>query len=218
MTSAPSIFATLPLLVGAVLAGLVVGWWLAVAAERVLRPRRPLPAFARWGAAVAMGGSLALVVGRFGLASETPAYLFFALTGVLLAVVDLADKRLPNAIVLPSIGIELVLLVTAAAFSGGWSALLGAALGGAALFAAYLVLALISPRGMGMGDVKFAGFVGVALGYLGWSTWLVGFVAAFLVGGVAALVALLSGRAGLRSSIPFGPSMFAGALLAILLS
>ena len=85
-----------------------------------------------------------------------------------------------------------------------------------ALLVLYFVLALISPKGMGMGDVKFAAPLGLALGWFGWNVWVVGLAAGFIIGGVVSLIALLLRRVTLRGSIPFGPSMLAGALVAIL--
>ena len=69
---------------------------------------------------------------------------------------------------------------------------------------------------MGMGDVKLALVIGLLLGWFGLNAWLIGLLAAFIVGGVIALVALALRRVTLRGSIPFGPSMLAGALIALL--
>jgi leader peptidase (prepilin peptidase)/N-methyltransferase len=80
----------------------------------------------------------------------------------------------------------------------------------------YLLLALVYPAGLGLGDVKLAAPLGLYLGWLGWSSALVGLVAAFLVGGLVGIVLLASGRAGRRTAVPFGPSMLVGALLAVL--
>ena len=104
----------------------------------------------------------------------------------------------------------------ASALTGEWVGLLWALAGGAGMFALYFVLALISPSGMGMGDVKFAAPLGLALGWFGWTVWLVGVFAGFVIGGVVGLVALLLRRVTLRGSIPFGPSMLAGAIAALL--
>ena len=70
---------------------------------------------------------------------------------------------------------------------------------------------------MGMGDVKLALLIGLLLGWFGLTAWLIGLLAAFVVGGVVAIVALALRSVTLRGSIPFGPSMLAGALIALLL-
>ncbi|MFF3601943.1 prepilin peptidase, partial [Kitasatospora indigofera] len=132
--------------------------------------------------------------------------------------VDVIEKRLPDAVVLPALAATAVLLAIAAAVTGDWGSLLGAVLGAVALFALYFLLALISPSGIGMGDVKLAGLVGLVLGSAGWAVWLGGALAGFLVGGLVSLVALLMRRVTLSGSLPFGPSMLAGLYLALLLS
>jgi leader peptidase (prepilin peptidase)/N-methyltransferase len=157
----------------------------------------------------------ALVGLRFGLSWELPAFLFLAAAGVLLAVIDLRHRLLPNRVVLPSLAIGAALLTLAAAADGTWPALLRAVLGGGVLFAVFLVLALISPRGLGMGDVKLAGLVGLYLGWLGWDAVLLGAVAGFVIQALLAVV-LLAGRwIRLRGELPFGPAMLLGALVAI---
>ena len=86
------------------------------------------------------------------------------------------------------------------------------------LFVVYLVLALVSPGGggLGFGDVKLAGVLGLLLGWLGWGPVLVSVLAAFIVGGVIAVLLLLSRRASRSSHIAFGPSMILGAWMALM--
>jgi leader peptidase (prepilin peptidase)/N-methyltransferase len=144
-----------------------------------------------------------------------PAYLWFAAASIALALIDLDTKRLPNAIVVPSIAVVLVLLALASLGTGDWLALLQAVIGGAALFVFYLVLVLIYPRGMGFGDVKLAALVGLALGYLGWGPLIVGAFAAFLLGGVFSILLLAARKATRKTGIPFGPWMLLGAWFGI---
>ena len=96
-----------------------------------------------------------------------PAYLYLAAISIALALIDLDTRRLPNRIVLPSLGVGAVLLALASWANGDWGALLRAVIGSAGLFALYFVIAFISPRGMGMGDVKLAAVLGLYLGWLG---------------------------------------------------
>ena len=156
-----------------------------------------------------------LVALRFGLSWELPGLLWFAGTGVLLTVIDVQHRLLPNRVILPSTGVGAVLLVVAAVGEQSWSALLRAGLGAAVLFTVFLVLALIAPSGMGMGDVKLAALVGLYLGWLGWPAVLLGAAAGFVVQAVLALGLLAVRRIGLRSELPFGPAMLAGAAMAI---
>jgi len=143
-------------------------------------------------------------------------HLWLAAASIALAIIDLDVRRLPNRIVLPTLGVVLVLLAVAAALLGDWGALLRAIAGGAILAVVYLVLALVSRGGMGMGDVKLAAPLGVAMAWTGWPALLVGAFAAFLLGGLVGVALLITRRAGRRSAIPFGPWMIAGAWIGIL--
>lgn len=147
-------------------------------------------------------------------AIELAAFLYLAAISVVLAVIDLDTQRLPNAIVLPSYPVGALLLGTSGLIAGDANALVGAGIGMAGLFLLYLVIALISPRGMGFGDVKLAGVLGLFLGFLGIGPLLVGAFAAFVLGGVFGIVLVLAGR-GRRRGIAFGPWMFAGAWVGI---
>jgi leader peptidase (prepilin peptidase)/N-methyltransferase len=157
----------------------------------------------------------ALTAVRFGFSAPLPAFLFLTGAGVLLAVVDLRHRLLPNRVVLPSLAAGAALLVLPAVLDGAWVALLRAVLGAAALFAVFLVLALASPGALGMGDVKLAALVGLYLGWLGWGPLLGGALAGFVVQAGVALGLLAARRIGLRGELPFGPAMLAGAALAI---
>ncbi|ANF31520.1 peptidase A24 [Leifsonia xyli] len=165
------------------------------------------------------GPQASVASGPAGIASRVlvvVAFLYLMAISIALALIDLDTHRLPNALVLPSYGVGIVLLGAAALVGGDPFALARAAIGGAALFLFYLVLALVRPDGMGFGDVKLAGVLGIFLGFLGWAPLLVGAFAAFLLGGLFGIALLATRRAGRRSGIPFGPWMLAGAWLGIL--
>jgi len=158
-----------------------------------------------------------LVAARFGFelpsVAALPAYLYLAAIAVVLSLIDIDTHRLPNRIVLPSFAIALVLLAIPTGATGDWWMLARAGSGGAVLFAFYFSLTLVYPKGMGLGDVKLAGVLGLFLGWLGWSELVVGAFAPFLLGGIYAIGLLIARRAGRGSAIPFGPWMLGGALL-----
>jgi len=144
------------------------------------------------------------------------AFLYLAAISVALAVIDIDTHTLPNRIVLPAYLVGAVLLGTALVIEGEWTRLLSAAVGCAGAFLFYLVLALARPGGMGFGDVKLAGVLGLYLGSLGWAQLAIGVFAAFVLGGVFGIVLTMTRRATRTSGIPFGPWMIAGAWLGIL--
>jgi len=143
------------------------------------------------------------------------AFLYLAAISVALAIIDIETHRLPNVIVLPGYAVGVVLLGTAALLHGDLVGLGRMAAGAGILFAFYFVLAMISPRGMGMGDVKLAGVLGLFLGSLGWGQLAVGAGAAFVLGGLFSIILLITRRAGRKSGIPFGPWMLLGAWVGI---
>lgn len=168
-------------------------------------------------AGVALAAALwAAAIWRFGLTWELPAYLYLATITVPLAVIDLRTLRLPNSWTLPAYPIVAVLLLVPAVADGSWGSYGRAALGGVALLALYLLLHVINPAGMGLGDVKLAGPLGALLGWLSWDTLLWGALLGFVLGAAAGLLLIALRRAGRRSELPFGPAMLAGAWLAIL--
>ena len=166
-------------------------------------------------------GTAALFVAitiRFGLSAQLPAYLYLSAIGVTLAMIDFDVRRLPDSIVLPSYVVSVLLLMPAGAVSGDWWVATRSLLGMAALWTIYLVIALAYPNGMGFGDVKLAGVLGLYLGWLGWGALLVGGFGAFLIGGVGGGALIATGRASRTTAIPFAPCMIASAVLAVLVA
>lgn len=167
--------------------------------------------------AVVTAALFALLTLRFGFAPVLPAYLLLAVMAVQLSRVDLAHHLLPNPLILLLLAAGLVLLFMSAMLAPDWSALLRAAAGGVILFLGYLILGLISPGGLGMGDVKLAAPLGMYLGYLGWSQVFYGGMLGFVVGGVMTVLMLRVKRGIKPSEAAHGPAMFAAAIGVVLL-
>ncbi|CAO5243745.1 prepilin peptidase [Frankia sp. AgKG'84/4] len=147
--------------------------------------------------------------------SWLPAFAYLTVLGVWLAAVDLRVHRLPDHLVLPAYPLLALLL--------GFAALVDAAPGrlaraGAAAAASWLVfwaLHRASRGGLGRGDVKLAGLLGGALGWLGWGYVGGGFCTGVLLGGLGALALLAAGRVGRHDRLPYGPFLLAGAWSAV---
>ena len=164
---------------------------------------------------LATAALFAAVAAKVGSHATLPAYLYLAAIAVALSLIDLDVKRLPNAIVLPSYGVGLVLLGIAAAVEPSWNSLLRGLFGMLAYYGAFFLLVLIYPKGMGFGDVKLAGVLGLYLGYLGWDVLAVGAFGGVVLGGVTGVVLMSMRRAGRKSAIPYGPFMLVGALVGL---
>ncbi|GAA3821554.1 prepilin peptidase [Cellulomonas soli] len=177
------------------------------------------PISVRYPLVEAATGVLFVATGLFtGPSWVLPGLLYLVSISIALALIDIDTRRLPDVIVLPSYLVALALLTLASWNPGGeadWGALVRALIGGAAMFALYLVLVLVYPAGMGRGDLKLSGVLGLYLGWFGWATLAFGWFAAYLLGGLFSIGLLLVGRAGRKSKIPFGPWMLLGALVGI---
>jgi leader peptidase (prepilin peptidase) / N-methyltransferase len=158
----------------------------------------------------------AVTAAYIGLQWHMPAFLYLATISIALALIDLDVRRLPDAIVLPSYLAGGALLVAASIATGDYAASIRAAIGLAALWILYFLLALAYPGGMGFGDVKLAGVLGMYLAWLGWAELALGAFMAFLLGGLIGAGLMAVRRAGRKSKIPFGPFMLLGAYGGIL--
>jgi leader peptidase (prepilin peptidase) / N-methyltransferase len=159
---------------------------------------------------------LALLLGRFGGSPQAVPFIFLGTLGVMLAAIDISVQRLPDRLVLPAFPLLASLLAVVAAVEHDGAGLLRALLGGLALGAAFLVLALVRPGQLGGGDVKLAGLAGLALGWLGWPAVMAAAVLGFTLSAVVSLGLLAARRVSLGSAVSFGPFLLGGALMAIL--
>jgi leader peptidase (prepilin peptidase)/N-methyltransferase len=164
--------------------------------------------------------TVALVLGVLGgLAAGwtalLPAFVALALVTTPLIVVDIAVHRLPNRLVYPAYVLGAALLALAAAVRHEWDLALRAAEGAAAVYAVLFLLAVISPRSFGMGDVKLGGVLGGYLGWFGWRYVYYGVFGGFLLGAVLAIGLLASRRATMKTAIPFGPMLVVGPLIVL---
>jgi leader peptidase (prepilin peptidase) / N-methyltransferase len=167
---------------------------------------------------LATAGVLALLFARFGGSATVAAFAFLGVFGVALSAIDIAVQRLPNRLTLPAYPVMVALLGVVAVFGHSGGSLVRALLGGVALAAVYLFLAVVRPGQLGAGDVKLAGLTGLALGWVGWPVVVFGAALGFVLSALISLALLAARRITMRSSISFGPFMLGGALLAIVLS
>lgn len=206
-----------PVVLACTAIGVASGPLLALAAQRVPGVAGGVArgALASVLAGTAFGVLAARLVPQPGTRYALPAFLVLAAAGVVLAVVDLDTHRLPDAVTLPAYPVVGLLLVAASAMAGDTGGLVRAAGGAVASLLIYGVLCAAAPSGLGFGDVKLAGVLGLALGWLSWPTLVVGVILGFAFGALAGLALVAVRRASLTTRVPFGPSMLAGALAAV---
>jgi leader peptidase (prepilin peptidase)/N-methyltransferase len=162
------------------------------------------------------GGLFALAAWKYGLTVTGFVYAGFFWALVVLTVIDLDFKLLPNKITYPIVIAGWVGLLAAALVDSELSRLRSAGLG-MLIFGGFLfVVAFIYPEGMALGDVKLALGLGMFLGYAGGTGLVpVGMFLSFVLGGLVGLVAMAVTKQGRKMKIPFGPFLAAGTILAI---
>ena len=162
------------------------------------------------------GALFALVAARFGWSWELPAFLLLAAALLAISIIDLEHFIVPDRITAPlTVGALGLLGLAAVADGNGWRFGRGF-LGGLVFFAFFLVLNLLYPKGMGMGDVKLAFSLGLYLGWLGWGQVFLGGFLAFLLGAVVGVGLIASGIKGRKDAVPFGPFLALGTMITIL--
>ena len=160
----------------------------------------------------------ALSVVKFDVSVTAAVYAAFFWVLVVLTVIDLEHKLLPNRIVYPTFVGGWAGLVAAALIDGDTDRLRSAALGAVVFGGFFFVVAFIYPAGMGGGDVKLAFVLGTFVGYAGGvGAVLAGMFLSFLLGGVIGIVAMKLSGAGRKTQIPFGPFLALGSVIAIFL-
>jgi leader peptidase (prepilin peptidase)/N-methyltransferase len=166
-------------------------------------------------------GAAGLVTGaaigwRLGYDPISWSWVYLAAVGVVLGYIDSQTRLLPTRLIVPSYAIVAALtLVAYVADDFAREDLIRAGLGLIIMGGFYRVMYFVYPAGMGFGDVRLSGVLGIALGYIGWGALLAGMYAGFLLGGVGGgLLAVF--RITNRRRYPFGPFMLLGALVGLL--
>lgn len=153
---------------------------------------------------------------RLGLDAALPAFLVFFACLVSISVIDLELQIIPNRVVYPTIALSLPLLALAALVKGDLGHLESALAGAAIAFGVLLLVHLVSPAGMGFGDVRLAFVLGLFLGWLSLAHVAVGLFLGFALGAVIGIGLMLFGGRSRKDSVSFGPFLAGGAALAVL--
>lgn len=166
---------------------------------------------------VVVAAVLGALAGTAHSAAEMVVFTVLAVASGLLTVIDLAEERLPDLIVLPLIVLTAAGLTLAAWTTGNWAALLRAGLAAAVLFVLYFLMMVFSPD-LGFGDVKLAVVAGAFGGWFGWGAVLLGFGASWAAFALTGIVLLATGKRRRSGSIAFGPFLVLGSVLGVSLA
>lgn len=152
------------------------------------------------------------------LALGATTWLVFLGFGVVLSVIDIREHRLPNKLVAAAGGAGLIGIAASSIVGGDTWALVRAIFGSLIVFGALMLMGLIAPTGLGMGDVKLGAVTGLYLGWLGWSWLFWGTFLGFAMGAVWALGLIVLKRARGSTPIAFGPFLILGVVVSALLA
>ncbi len=196
------------------------------AAAAMAPPVPPKVPYVELAARPRLGGWCALAAGTFaaamgasrGWVPDLPVWVVLAVLGVTLGYIDWRTRLLPARLVVPAYPLVAVLIGVAAAVGwddGGQAGLVRAGISWLLVFAIFFVLWFVYPRGLGYGDVRLSGVLGMSLGWLGADAVVLGMYAGFLLGAVIGGVLALA-RVVDRKGYPFGPFLLLGAFLGVL--
>lgn len=141
----------------------------------------------------------------FGWSMELVIALLFISMLMIVTISDLDTMLIPDKVLLFFLG-PFVLFRIIEPLTPWWDSIAGAAFG----FVLFLVLAIVSKGGMGGGDIKLMGVVGIVLGFKG--VLLTIFISSF-IGAIAGIIGIITGKAKRKSPIPFGPFIALGAII-----
>jgi leader peptidase (prepilin peptidase)/N-methyltransferase len=165
---------------------------------------------------LATGGIFAFLYGSYGFSSELWVLIFYACLFIIIFVVDLERGLILNNMVYPGMAVALLIagfVPQPWLMLGSLPAIAMAAIGGAIGFVIFLLIAIISHGGMGWGDVKLAALIGLATGFpLIFAALVIGAT----LGGLVAIVLLVSKKRGRKEAIPFGPFLSVAGMITLI--
>ncbi|HET7734839.1 MAG TPA: A24 family peptidase [Nocardioidaceae bacterium] len=168
----------------------------------------------RWKAALASAVIAGLVAARLDFTWELLAVIGIVPVGVALFVIDVRTRYLPTWLMAPFYGVVVLVAGLAALQRGEWDPLVAMLVGWVVYGGFFMLMWLLVPAGgLGYGDVRLAGLLGLALGLISWGAFVLGMFSGILLGGVFALVLLLARR---KSHYPYGPYLLVGAVIGAL--
>lgn len=175
----------------------------------------------------ATGIGFAFLLCFYGVGAELAVALFYFSLFLILFVIDIEHHLILNKIIYPCAVIALIisiflpyltispsLAIAGHFFDFGWaSGIVSSILGGVVGFAIFFVISLLTRGGMGEGDIKMVGLIGLVVGY---PLVFVSIMLAIIMGGVLSLLLIILKAKNRKQSIAFGPFLSIGAIATIL--
>jgi leader peptidase (prepilin peptidase)/N-methyltransferase len=198
--------------------GLLTGAALVIPTKKLLVSRSTEVFLLKWVPSTITAVAFAILAWRLGDRFDLLPFSALAAGGIALGTVDVLERRLPSRLLLPVAAAVGSLLLVSATLHGKMSSLLQALAGMAVVAVVYLAIALVTGGELGAGDVKLGALLGLALGWLGWPELFAGTVLGWFIAACSWLVLRTTGRLTRDATLPMGPYLLLGALLAVCLS
>ncbi|MFE9748258.1 prepilin peptidase [Saccharothrix saharensis] len=168
-------------------------------------------------AGLVFGSALALLAYRLAGTVVLAAWVWFALTGVPLILIDWVCHRLPSKLMGLMLVGGIMNFSCLAIAQGGMVPMLRAVLAAVVVFLGALVTAIALPGSLGGGDVKLLATAALYLGWMSWTHVVRGVVLALVLAGVTAAALATLGRLSWKDRLAFGPAVVGGALITAVL-
>lgn len=152
---------------------------------------------------------------RLGYSYDLPAFLVLFAGLLALACIDVEHLTLPKKIVYPTLALESLLLLGAAARTSEWDKFLVAVICSVAWFVLFFLMNLASSKILGFGDVRLALLLGLGLGWFGWRYVVLGFFAANLIGALVGVTLIGMKKMSRSQPIPYGIFLAVGTAFAV---
>lgn len=201
--------------VAAAAAGLGVGAAASAATRSYVGPERRW-ARSGWLGAALTGVVFAALAWRLAGRGELVAFGLAAGVAIPLGIIDWCEHRLPRVLAWPQLGATALALASVSLVRNTPEPGLRALAAAAAAVVFFLLLALASGGGVGAGDLPAAGLVGLVTGWIGWAHVAGALIAASVLALVVAVPARQHRTHPGPATVPFGPFLFCGALLMVL--
>jgi leader peptidase (prepilin peptidase)/N-methyltransferase len=165
----------------------------------------------RWKAALVSAVVAGLVAARLDFTWELLGVIGLAPVGVALFLIDARTRYLPTTLMAPVYAVVVLVAAVAALQRGEWEPLISTAIGWLVYGGFFTLMWLLVPAGgLGFGDVRLSGLLGLALGLISWGAVVLGMLSGILLAGLVSIVLVVVHR---RSHFPYGPYLLVGALI-----
>ena len=135
--------------------------------------------------------------------------------GVPLSIMDIISRRLPNPLNFALFVLSAIIISISGIVDHAISRVISSFSDSLVLSISFLIVSFATRGGMGMGDVKLSAGIGVIAGFYGTQTLFLSTFLSFILGALVGVALLLLRKGNLKTTLPFGPFMIIGQLVAM---